>query len=154
MIYSVALHSRVVFPLCCQVSTTNNFLVKNGSPCPFSIISAGASSGLYLCRSYACCHSLWSLSVHHSYSAWKTLGNHPSLLAFTILPPLLCVIFPNDHLNFSDNITFFYLYFTYFGHLHYSTNILSTNIEYQSKGNLKITPVITLFPLIKSVSVP
>lgn len=104
------------FPLCCQVSTTNNFLVKNGSPCPFSTISAGASCGLSLCRSYVCCHSLWSLSVHHFYSAWNTLGNHPSLLAFTILLPLLCVIFPNDHLNFSDissNITFLSLIYLF-----------------------------------------
>lgn len=35
-----------LLPICCQVSITNNVLVRNGSPCPFSSISAGTCAGL------------------------------------------------------------------------------------------------------------
>ena len=91
MIYPQTLHWRkpiFSFPV---GTITDRFLVRGRTLCPLSCPSARTLSGLNLCRSCACCHSLceFSMCVSPIVSGRFCFLSHPPCLILRIFPPSL-----------------------------------------------------------------
>jgi hypothetical protein len=57
------------FAICQWTSVSNSFLVRDWISYPLALLGTKTPSGLNLCRSYVCCHSLW-VYIRYTYIYW------------------------------------------------------------------------------------